>query len=154
MCVCVYWCCTHSYAAGPWCLPGSHVCSYSKSDVVFWNSLASPSENKSCVLGRVVSVDEEGGGRGGSVLRIRLSPLARYTIIPCAALSLILGFVVTDSKLLCHLFFPRCYFLPPHTPPIACFSHQTIPQLLRERKKNKRCVSHHQLIVLTVHGKS
>lgn len=120
------------HTAGPWCLSGSHVCSYSKSDVMFWNSLALPSENKSGGMGRVVSVDEDAFRRGflrDSVLRIRLSPLARYKVIPWAALSLILGFVVTDSKLLCHLFFPCCYFYP-----IPSFSHQTIPVIKREKK--------------------
>lgn len=72
-----------------------------------------------------------------------------HKIIPRAALSLILGFVVTDSKLLCHLFFPCCYFYP--RTPILCFSHQTIPVIKRE--KNKRCVSHNQLRVIIVYGK-
>lgn len=82
-------------------------------------------------MGPVVSVDQEAFQEGFLrvlVFRIRLSPLARHKIIPRAALRLILGFVVTDSKLLCHLFFPRRYFYPP--------SHQTIPLIKREKIKD------------------
>lgn len=136
--VCVCWISVRaalSHTAGPCCLHGSHVRSYSKTYVVFWNSSILPSKN-SCVTGEVVSVDEDmfRGFLRESVLHIRLFITThKAQNSPRAALSLILGLVVTDSKLLCHLFFPCCYFLPP--PP---FSNQTIQQLLRKENDASR----------------
>lgn len=58
------------------------------------------------------------------VFHVGLSPLAKQQIIPRAALRLILGFVVRDSELLCHMFFPCGYFYPS--------DQQTGPVLRRE----------------------
>lgn len=135
VCLCVCWICIRaalSHTAGPCRLHGSHVRSYSKTDVVFWNSSTLPNKNRTVLTGEVVSVDEDmfRGFLRESVLHIRLFITThKAQNSPRAALSLILGLVVTDSKLLCHLFFPCCYFLPP--PPLLRPNHSAI---IKKRK--------------------
>lgn len=85
---------------------------------MFWNS--SPIKAETCD-GRVPSVDGWGGwGRVRGISQEPrcvcpshynyLSQLLQSANSPGAALSLILGLAVVDSKLLCHLFFACCYF--------------------------------------------
>lgn len=122
-----------SQAAGPCSVPAVHVPCYGKTDVMFWNRRTFPFNKKRALRWAEWFLQRdmfEGFLRilAVSVLHIKLlSSTLQSPNSPGAALRLILGLVVVDSNLLCHLFFPlllfSLFFFPFWTKPFSTWAY-------------------------------